>query len=146
MLILTAPLTEEGPVVDVLVDVTGPRRAQLSKHNFPVPERVRVRVLLDTGSAVTAFDPEILRGLDLRPLGTVRIHTPSTGQNPHSCNEYDVSLSLLYSGGELHFPLVPVVESEFVGPDGIKGLIGRSILSDCLFVYNGPEDLFSLAF
>lgn len=146
MPILNGKVTDEGPVVDVLIGVTGPRRFQLTKHNFPVPPRARVRVVLDTGSALTAFDPQVLRALDLRPVGSITIHTPSTGQTPHTCNEYDVSISLLHPDGELHFPFVPVIDSEFAGPDGIRGLIGRNVLADCLFVYNGPQDTFTLGF
>ncbi len=40
---------------------------------------------------------------------------------------------------------MPVIESQ-LSMQGIQALIGRDVLRQCLFVYNGEEDQFMLAF
>lgn len=45
-----------GPTVDLFVGVDARRRRNLTSCKFPVPERIRIRAILDTGSAVTAID------------------------------------------------------------------------------------------
>jgi hypothetical protein len=46
----------------------------------------------------------------------------------------------------LIFPTVAIVASELLGAQGFHALIGRNILSQCLFHYNGAMGLFTLAY
>jgi len=43
------------------------------------------------------------------------------------------------------FNALPVIESE-LKHQGILALIGRDVLADCLFIYDGRHGIFSLAF
>lgn len=81
----------------------------------------------------------------MRAIGEIELFTPSTGRTPHRCQEFLASLSLLHDEMEMHFPQESVISAIFDQGDGIQALIGRNILAHCLFVYNGPEDEFSLA-
>ena len=65
--------------------------------------------------------------------------------NVHSANTYDVSLMLLHPKLTLTLGNVPVGESQ-LSVQGIQALIGRDVLQNCLFVYDGQSGLFSLAF
>lgn len=42
-------------------------------------------------------------------------------------------------------PIVPVVEAH-LSFQGIQALLGRDILSNCLFLYDGQSGVFTLAF
>src|SRR5580693_4041541 len=94
MPVIHGTLGDAGPIVDILVGVNETRRKLLEKHAFPIPAPVNVRALLDTGSGVTGLDTSIFGKLDLTPLGTMEILTPSTGATSHECDRYRVSLSL----------------------------------------------------
>lgn len=73
------------------------------------------------------------------------IHTPSTGDRPHACNQYDVCLVLVHPERQVEFGEMPVIDSS-LQIQGIQALIGRDVLSHCLFVYDGKDDRFIFAF
>jgi hypothetical protein len=148
MPVVSQDLSEQGAVIDVLVGVNGPRQEKLEKMGFPVPAQVRIRAVVDTGSHVTGFDPTVFQALGIGPVGTIEIHTPSTGDTPHTAEQFAVSLSLVHADRdlELHHTSVLVISSEFRGADDLKGLIGRDILEGCLFVYDGERGNFSFGF
>lgn len=83
--------------------------------------------------------------LNLTPTGSVFMNTPSTGTIPHRANQYDVSLTLVHPTIGLTFAAVPVIEAHRA-TQGIQGLIGRDILANCLFIYNGLDGNFVLGF
>jgi hypothetical protein len=146
MPVLTDAVAPAGPIVELMVGVTEPRRDALLRVGFPVPARVRVRALIDTGTSITAIAPEVLYGLDLRSHGTLPVLTPSTGATPHECEQYDVSLGIFHPDLEFFRPIVAVIASHFAEQEGIQAMLGRDVLDDCLFVYNGQTKTFSLAF
>ncbi len=71
--------------------------------------------------------------------------TPSTGEQPHQANLYDVSLVLLHPNLSLSLNNVAVAESQ-LAVQGIQALIGRDVLGSCLLVYDGQSGFFTLAF
>ncbi len=142
---LTLQMSVGGPLVDVLIGVSHPRAQALQKAGQTVPNPARVRALVDTGASCTCVDPSILAALGLAPTGITPIHTPSTGTQTHAANQYDVSLVLIHPALTLTLGAVPVVESQ-LKIQGIQGLIGRDVLSNCLLVYDGPNRIFTLAF
>ncbi|HEX4795519.1 MAG TPA: hypothetical protein VH370_17135 [Humisphaera sp.] len=131
--------------MDVLLGVSGARAAALQAAAQPIPPAVQIRGLIDTGASGTCIDPASLKSLGLSPTGVVPILTPSTGNLPHFCNQFDVSLTLLHADHRLHFDTVAVMESNLAA-QGIHALIGRDILGKCLFVYDGQAGTFTLAF
>lgn len=73
--------------------------------------------------------------------------TPTTGATYQLLNRYDVDLEFF---GAVNQRLVlledfPVLEAP-LSAQGIEGLIGRDVLSRCLFVYDGNANTFSLFF
>ncbi len=134
-----------GPLIDVLVGVSLPRQAALHGANQPVPPPVQIRALIDTGASCTCIDPSVPQRLGLAPTGASLRHTPSTGVQPHVANQYDVSLVLLHPKLNLTIQTVPVAESQ-LAIQGIQGLLGRDVLKNCLFIYDGQVGLFTLAF
>jgi hypothetical protein len=145
----TLPLDPiSGPVITVVVWVSAAREGALAAAGIPAPNGVTIRALVDTGASCTCIDPGVLRSLDLSPTGSVSVLTPSTGPWAHLADEYDVSLHI--PGSQPHhaplvFPAVPVTAAD-LSIQGIQGLIGRDILSQCVLIYNGFESTFTLAF
>jgi hypothetical protein len=146
MLGVNAPIGALGPVLDVHVGVSSPRRRMLEAASLAVPPNQPCRLLIDTGASCTCVDKWVIQSLALTPSGSTEVHTPSTGAgNPHSCNQYDVSLIIPHSELSRIFHAIPVIESEF-SHQGIDGLLGRDVLNRCLFIYNGELGVYTLAF
>lgn len=90
----TLTLDAAGPVVNAGVSVSAGRRQALVAANEPVPAMQAIRALIDTGASFTSIDPAVLVALSLTPTGTIDIVTPSTGQNTHTADTYDVDFQI----------------------------------------------------
>ena len=143
---VTLPISASGPVVDLVIGVSLPRARALRAAKQPIPSPVKIQGLIDTGASGTCVDPACIARLGLVPTGQAIIHTPSTGDRPHPCAQYDVSIVLLHPGVTLTIPVVPVIEAALSRTQGFQALIGRDVLARCLFVYDGASETFSLAF
>lgn len=142
---LTLQVAQGGALIDLSVGVSAARAQALQQAGQLVPNPVVIRGLIDTGASCTCVDPSIPRALGLVPRGVTPILTPSTGAQAHQANLYDVSLTLLHPKLSLSIANVPVAESQ-LAVQGILALIGRDILANCLFLYDGQAGLFTLAF
>lgn len=145
----TLPLDPaNGPVLTAFVGVSLARRDALMTAGRTIPTGVTIRALIDTGASSSCIDPGILASLELTPTGSVTVHTPSTGPEPHTAEQYDVSIIVPGTGSHhapLVIPAVPVLSAS-LALQGIDALIGRDILRDCILIYNGSLGLFTLAF
>ncbi len=146
MPVVAGNLTDQGAIVSLTVGVSRDRKEALVRVGFPVPAEVQLRAVIDSGSAVTAIQPDVFRALDLTRIDEVAIHTPSTGATPHHCDRFHVSLSLVHEQQELLLASALVISSMFRPEENLQGLIGRDVLDHCLFVYDGKRKQFSLAF
>lgn len=145
----TLQLSPQGPLLTAYIGASQARHAALTSANMPIPNLVQIQALIDTGASCTCIDPSVLQSLNLSPTGVVTVNTPSTGTQPHVAQQYDVSIAI---PGSLptHIPLivnnVPVVAAQLLVAQGFQALIGRDILAQCLFTYNGEMDQFTLAY
>jgi hypothetical protein len=142
---ITVQITTGGPILDVRIGVSQARAAALRTANQAVPNPVQIRGLIDTGASCTCIDPAVLSSLGLAPTGVSPMLTPSTGQQAHHANVYDVSLILVHPSLTLTHQNVPVAEAQ-LAIQGIQALIGRDVLRLCLLVYDGQSGVCTLAF
>ena len=142
-------LTPAGPILTGYIGVSLAKRNALTAANQPVPNVVQIRGLVDTGASGTCVDPSVLTSLGLTPTGSVTVNTPSTGSQPHTADQYDVSLMIpgaLATHAPLSVPNLAVMCAELLLAQGFHALIGRDILARCLFAYNGTTNTFTLAY
>ena len=142
---LTLPISVGGPILDLAIGVSHPRRDALRRVGQKIPSPVKIRGLIDTGASSTCVDPAQLSQLGLTPTGQVPIYTPSTGETPYSCNQYDVGIVLIHPSLQLVIGEQPVIAPS-LPLQGIHALIGRDVLARCLLVYDGANNQFVLAF
>lgn len=145
---LSWQLSPGGALIDVWIGPSLPRVNAMKAAGQPPPHPQRVRGLIDTGASCTAIDASLVKAFSLIPTGTTPIGTPSTGTKPHIANQYDILLGVVYPHAatyRLVFEALPVIESTLVH-HGFSVLVGRDVLNRCLLVYNGPENIFTLAF
>jgi hypothetical protein len=143
---LTGPIVADGSLVNILVGVSEARRQTLRSVGFPVPSPSPVRVLLDTGSFITiAVEQAIV------PLGVTRydqrpFFNSSVGMTPIARDVFNLSITLLDDKGvQLYYwPSVDVIPGVFPPTDQVQGIIGRDLLDDCVFIYDGKRRNFTL--
>jgi hypothetical protein len=138
-------MTVEGPIIDIVVSVSEPRRQALQSAGKPVPPPICIRALIDTGATSTNIVASVIQPLGLSANGAVQVVTPSTGSAPVMVDEYDLSILIVHPELGKVFDTVPILECQPLSND-YQALLGRDLLKYCSFFYNGPADAFSLAF
>ena len=99
---------------------------------------VPIRALIDTGAFGTLIQASAIKRLGLKQIGTVLLTTPSTTK-PLIRYQYRVRVVLSKT---IAFE-TNVVEGALVGQD-VECLIGRDILDEVVFTYDGPNSRFSI--
>lgn len=132
-----------GPLLDVSVGISTPKRALLLANQGTVPGRVPGRFLIDTGASHTVVDDALIAALGVQPTSLRAVQTASTGGTPQQVPQYDVSLVLFMPPTGRTFGALPVFAMS-LRPQGIDGLLGRDALAECQLTYSGPNDFFVL--
>jgi predicted aspartyl protease len=132
-------LLQIGPVVQVEIAVGQHLEVVLKAQNQPIPPLVRATALIDTGASSSVISEDMAQRLNLQPIGTTSISTPSC--HGVRCFEYAVRLML---------PNSVVVAASVIGAplagQSIQCLIGRDILQHGVLVYIGYTNSFTLSF
>jgi hypothetical protein len=148
---LSGPITPDGCLVDLLIGLAAGNVRQRRQAGQPIPPPVAVRALLDTGAQASCADPQALAPLIALGLHRTRLiltNVPALGGISVG-SEYAAGLTIVHPSGDARANLVlrhwPVVEVP-LGPLGYQALIGRDVLSRCLFIQDGPGNTFLLAY
>jgi len=137
-------IESQGPVLNCLIGVSHARQEALKKAKKPVPKRIMIRALIDTGASCTILHSSIPPRLGLSPRGKVPIDF-AQGESVE-VNEYDISLVIPHSSAVTRqaFPTLPlafntiaVAESNSLKRVGFDALIGRDVLEGCVLIYDG---------
>ncbi len=134
-----------GPFCDIKVMASPQHVALLKAAGQPYPAPIVIRSLIDTGASCSLVERGIIRSLQLMPTGSVPIHTPSTGSNDSTRNQYDVTFVLGETGSAPAIFTVGALESEFAS-EGFMALIGWDVLRHCVLICDGPAATFTLYF
>jgi hypothetical protein len=144
----TLPISLDGALLDAVVLPSAARQEALVAEKIPVPAPITIRALIDTGANCSAVDPSVIFPLGLTPTGTAQVITPSTGMQPHTAPQYDIMLVIPGAPGHppATFPTIAVLAVDLLEAQGFHALIGRDLLADCVFIYNGATKLFTFAY
>ena len=132
-------LQSTGPVlpIELIVGSMIEDTLRLDDQNLQVP--LSISAMVDTGARRTVIRASLVTQLNLKPVGTTLISTPSS-TNVH-CYEYLARLVL---------PHNVIVESVVIAAplegQNIQCLIGRDVLRHGIFIYIGYDDSFTLSF
>ena len=133
-----------GLFVDVFVGVSDARRKQLWKQGKDVPPAVFATFLIDTGADTTLVDEQITRTLGLAAINQRKVLTSESRGIAQLCNLYDVSLEIRNGGAQpWKIPAIAALGRPLMD-DSLHGVIGRDVLDTVLFVYDGPQQTFTI--
>jgi hypothetical protein len=128
----------DGPVIEVsLLPVQLAREAMVADGGT-IPPPVKARALIDTGAQGSAVKEGLLAGMGLHPVGVTPVVTPT--DHDKLCPVYTVDLAL----SPVSRVDINVIEVELHG-ESIDMLLGRDVLRDALFFYQGPSHQFTLS-
>lgn len=136
-------LVSEGPIVTVTILPPRQLLDAMTKMSLPSPSPIEVRALIDTGATCTAVNPAIISQLQLSPIGTTKISTPSCFEV--LCNTYHIGIIFTQGGAPIVIETPSAIEVPLIGQN-IQCLIGRDILSLGVFIYNGYARQITLSF
>lgn len=132
-------LRDEGPVLRVRIGNPRGHEDRSRPLGEGGTESVDVVALVDTGSGRSIIHSEVARRLRLTPVGSVQIDTPSSTDLPafeHWVRLwFDATTSVEVKVLEAPLPVAR-----------IRALIGRDVLAQGHFVYDGVRGEFSLTF
>lgn len=144
----TLQIDSNGPMLNAVVGVSDARSAAMIAEGEQPPDPIVLRGLVDTGASCTCVDPVHVEKLGIPPTGSTTLMTPSTGKNPVTVDQYDVSLAIYSSvvQSPCRIQNLPIVPAELKEKQGFDILIGRDVLSRCVLIYNGFSGVYTLAF
>ena len=141
---LTAQFNASGPILDVMIGVSEPRRRLLLAHGLDVPPALRLSLILDTGAETTLLAEQHMRTLAIPVRGQRDILTATTDEKATASNTYDVSLQIATFGDPpLILPALEVIGRPLFN-HSIDGMIGRDILSRVKLMIDGPRRTFRI--
>ena len=132
-------LREAGPIVEVGLTIGTAVEDVLRKNGKPIPPPIKVTTMIDTGATGTVVNEDIVKRLDLYPIGTTLISTPSCAD--FRCYEY--LCRILFPNNVLVETVV--IAAPLLGQH-IQCLIGRDILQHGVLIYTGYINQFTLSF
>ena len=139
-----APLLTGGPVLAVEVQIPSALALHMTSKNQPLPTPVTGVALIDTGATRSCVDNSVISGLGVQPVNIMNVLTANGKVQQHT---YPAKLVFPADKFEVEFADAIGVDlgGQTAHGQSIIALIGRDLLSEWLFVYNGPLGTFSIA-
>jgi hypothetical protein len=143
---LKFPRSTLGPIVHVTISPSTRSTTPTSQISSASSYSQSVPMLVDTGAERTLIDEALI---DVWGLVYVSASWVTTINGTKPVRSFEISLSLGASAPASQLCLDPLIvmarRSPFQGMP-FRGLLGRDVLSRCVFVYNGPNHECSLSY
>jgi hypothetical protein len=133
---LRVPIGGDGPVIDLGVWIDRAEAHAMSAQGATIPPAQTIRALIDTGADISAVHPLVLSQLGVPATGTARIRRPSTSRSYQNVSLFDTRLGF---GGASAGVVWVSLSTVGVVPStpGVLAIVGRDMLRNCLFLYDG---------
>ena len=140
-------LSTAGPILPVEVTIPTPLADILTKQNKPIPQPKSGWALIDTGATRTCVDADAITQLGVNPIGRAKIHG-SAGKHEVNIFPAHFRFPTFQGGFEIDFTatLGVDIKAQQFNKQPIIVLIGRDVLSRCIFIYNGTLGVYTLSF
>jgi hypothetical protein len=146
-------VTPDGPILPVWIGVSEQQELYLRGSHRPVPPRIEVWALIDTGAFDTCVSQSLLSRLGVESKGKYPLLSTTSGNQPQICDIFSISVSVPLPPVSLTRPLdtefrISTLDVVAVDLEGMAmgALIGRDVLQRSLFVYDGRTGQFMISF
>lgn len=133
-----------GPLINVSITLPKALETFYSQQSKPLPQPVSGIALIDTGAKKTCVHDSIMKQLGVNTIGQVTSHTANGARQ---CNLYPAHFTFL--GANIEVDFTAVVEVNLTGQifngQQVIALIGRDVLANTLFVYNGKMGMYTIS-
>lgn len=141
--VLPAPelLADGGPVIPVTITLSDESQRAYNERGRQLPQAVTGFALIDTGASRTCFDKDsaIEAGLPVVDTATMSSATHANHQVPVFMGK----IILLQTN--IVISVEKGLGANLSAFNGLVALIGRDLLKNTIFTYNGPEGLISVS-
>jgi len=134
-----ATLQQNGPLFDIEIAVPSALEQFLIQRGQPIPQPIKGQALVDTGATFSAVEDNVIKRLGVNPVG--RMQTGTAG-GPQVQNVYPARF--IFAGLGIVFETGRATGVNLTGT-GVVALIGRDVLSNTVFIYNGPMGTVTLS-
>jgi predicted aspartyl protease len=133
-------LQQRGPVVQVAVTLEQAFSAALAQQGKLIPQPSTGLALIDTGASNTCIDDDAARSMNLPVIDVGSMHSASHAKIPS--NIYPIQIAII--GFPIQFRS-PRTMGAALKEQGLLMLLGRDILQQCTFFYNGVTGQITLS-
>lgn len=133
-----------GPVLPVFIMPSPQHIAAVTRASQNPPSPVQGVALIDTGASVTMVDESICRSMGLQPTGFARLSHAVGASDNRPCYAIQISFPNTPLAKPLFHPKVVSGNLQFGNPK-YSLLLGRDLMTNMKFVYNGFAGRFEIA-
>jgi len=137
-------LKKDGAVMPVQVAVPSALAQYLTKRKLVVPQPVKGMALVDCGSSTSCVDSQAIKQLQVSAVG-VGVLLSAGGRSEENLYPARFNFPELKMFFEFSSVMSVRLKGQVVVGRDLIALIGRDVLSRCLFVYNGVHGNWTLA-
>lgn len=137
-------LFDFGPVINVAITLPKALETVYTQQGKQLPQPITGIGLIDTGAKKTCVHAALMEKLGVSPIGQVTSHTANGSRQ---CNVYPAHFR--FPGTTIEVDFTSVIEVDLMGQlingQQLLALIGRDVLANTLFVYNGLMGMYTLS-
>lgn len=139
-----------GPIIETYVGITETQSELLQKAGLPIPDRVRCRLLIDTGATYSMVKHEIAEKAGLKLISS---NYPIHGVGVDTTGKIYIGRIWFICKSRIDASMThniwvdtQIASGTLQASEVLDGLIGRDVLNNFDFRYNGKTGDFTLRF
>lgn len=139
---IAARFNSSGPILDVWLAVSAPRRRVMVANGKHPASAMKLQFIIDTGADTSMVADQHMRSLGIGPRGSREILTATSEARPTACDTYDVELSLKTLGdAPFVMPALEILGRPLFNLS-VDGMLGRDVLDHLVLMVDGPRRRF----
>lgn len=133
-------ILQSGPVINIEISVPQSLAEELTRANIPIPRPIVGLALIDTGASSSCVDNSTITSLGIKSIGVVDTMTPAGPKQ-----QYRYPAHFFFPAAKINVDFGSITGAD-LKDQPIMALIGRDILSNFIFVYNGTLGMYTIGY
>ena len=133
-------ILQSGPVISIEISVPQSLAEEFTRANLPIPRPIVGLALIDTGASSSCVDNSTIESLGIKSIGVVDTMTPAGPKQ-----QYRYPAHFFFPAARINVDFGSITGAD-LKDQPIMALIGRDILSNFIFVYNGTLGMYTIGY